>query len=158
MHKQMHFEPRIPSAGKILVVDDDLVIQKTLYLVLNSKGYKVRLAGDLADGLAIIHRERPDLILLDLVFPLDPSAGVAGSWDGFLALDWLCRMEEAKDIPIIIISTANPAESEPRALAAGAAAFFPKPLDKVRLLAAIQGLIRTKKPAPPAVPVLKMAL
>jgi DNA-binding NtrC family response regulator len=72
-------------------------------------------------------------------------------------MQWLQKMEEAKGIPVIIISSASPAESEPRALAAGAVAFFPKPLEKDKLLATIQKLMAAKKPEPPSVPSLKMA-
>ena len=52
----------------------------------------------------MVSREKPDLILLDLTFPLD-AANVGGALqDGFFIIEWLRRMGEAGDIPIIIIS------------------------------------------------------
>jgi CheY-like chemotaxis protein len=152
----MKHEPAGPVPGKILVVDDNPIIQRTVYFQFRDQGYKVLMAGDITSALTIVRTEKPDVILLDINFPADFSAG-GETRDGFWAINWLHKMEEAKGIPVIIISSASPAESEPRALAAGAVTFFPKPLDKDKLLAAVQKLMAAKKPAPPSIPGLKMA-
>ncbi len=129
-----------PSAKKILVVDDDEVILKTLSITLSSNGYYVYLASDGPEAVRVVSRERPDLILLDLVFPVD-AANVGGALqDGFFIMQWLRRMGEAEDIPIIIISGDNTTKERQKALDAGAVAFFTKPIDHVALLAAIANL------------------
>jgi FixJ family two-component response regulator len=47
-------------------------------------------------------------------------------------------MDEAKDIPIFIITGGDPERYKPRSMAAGAAAFFQKPIDNAKLIEAIQ--------------------
>ena len=52
-------------------------------------------------------------------------------------MDWLRRMDEAKDIPVIIISSTDPEKYKERSLAAGAVAYLHKPIDNSELLSAI---------------------
>jgi len=134
----MNPETAIPAGKKILVVDDDQIILKTLSIVLNSNGYQVFTATDGPGAATIVTQERPDLILLDLLFPPD-AANVGGALqDGFFIIEWLRRMGEAADIPIIIISGDKSAKDRKNALAIGVVGFFPKPIDRVALLAAIR--------------------
>lgn len=126
-------------AKKILVVDDDPVILKALAWDLEHGGYEVLTAVDGPDAFAVVRRQRPDLILLDIFFP--PDAFQSGNtWDAFLIIQWLQRMDESqhRHIPIIVISGAEPAEFRDRCLAAGAVAYFQKPLRVPELLDAIQ--------------------
>jgi len=142
--------------GKILVIDDSPIIQRTVYFQFRDRGFKVLMSGNLTESLAVVRAEKPDVILLDINFPAEYS--MAGEVrDGFWATKWLHQIPEVKHIPVILISSADPVEAEPRALAAGAAAFMPKPLDHAKLLALIQNLIATKKPEASAVSSLKMA-
>jgi len=114
---------------KILVVDDDPVILRTLSLKLIGRGYDVMTASDGSEAVTSVRTERPDLILLDLLFPPDVAHGGGVCWDGFLVMQWLKRMEEAVNIPIIVITGGDPASYEARAKQMGAAAFFHKPID-----------------------------
>jgi len=123
---------------KIMVVDDSVVILKTLSMKLKASGYDVLTAEDGAVAVSTARRERPDLILLDLVFPPDVAHGGGVAWDGFLIMDWLKRMYEAKNIPIIIITGNKSEEFKARSMAAGAVGYFQKPLNNDELLAAIQ--------------------
>ncbi len=137
----MNAETAIPSGKKILVVDDDQIILKTLSIVLVSNGYQVFTATDGPGAVSVVTRERPDLILLDLLFPPD-AANVGGALqDGFFIIEWLRRMGEAGDIPIIIISGDKSAKDKKNALATGAVGFFPKPIDRIALLAAIRATL-----------------
>jgi DNA-binding response OmpR family regulator len=61
--------------------------------------------------------------------------------DGFFIIEWLRRMGEAADIPIIIISGDKLAKDKKNALATGAVAFFPKPIDRIALLATIRATL-----------------
>lgn len=144
----MKSEPAAASLGKILVIDDNLVIQRAVYFALRDRGYRVIMAGEIAEALKLVHREKPDLILLDLNFPPDASIG-GGSRDGFWALGWMRRMAEVQGVPIAIISSDPPEKSEARALAAGATAYFHKPMDREKLADAIIALLAQKTSAPP---------
>jgi two-component system KDP operon response regulator KdpE len=137
----MNAEPAIPSGKKILVVDDDQIILKTLTIALSCKGYQVLTAIDGPGAVSMVSRERPDLILLDLNFPPD-AANVGGALqDGFFIIEWLRRMGEAGDIPIIIISGDKTAKYRKRVLAAKVVGFFPKPIDHIALVATIRATL-----------------
>src|SRR5580692_11664371 len=92
------------TPGTILVIDDNPIIQRSMYFALRDRGYTVLMSGEISEALKIVRRERPDAILLDLNFPPSDSAGANAMGDGFWALDWMQRMDEIKDIPVIIIS------------------------------------------------------
>ena len=127
----MNAETAIPPRKKILVVDDDQIILKTLTIALSCKGYQVLTAIDGPGAVSMVSRERPDLILLDINFPPD-AANIGGALqDGFFIIEWLRRMGEAGDIPIIIISGDKSAKNKKNALATGAVGFFPKPIDRI---------------------------
>lgn len=123
---------------KILVVDDNLVFRKTLMVKLKGGGYDVLEAADGGTAVSIVRKERPDLVLLDLSFPPDVAHGGGVAWDGFLIMAWLQRMEEAKNIPVMIITSGEPEKFKARALKAGAVGFFQKPVNNDELLAAIR--------------------
>ena len=134
----MDAETNVPPGKKILVVDDDRIILKTLTIALSCKGYQVLTAIDGPGAVNIVSRDRPDLILLDINFPPD-AANVGGALqDGFFIIEWLRRMGEAKDIPIIIISGDKSAKYRRRVQAAKVVGFFPKPIDHAALVAAIR--------------------
>ena len=123
------------------MVDDNPIIQRTVYFALRDKGFLVLMAGTITDGLHVIHQQRPELILLDLNFPADAADFGGSSWDGFAAIEWLQRTGDSKNIPIIVISGSAPEASRSRALAAGAVAYFPKPIDKAKLLTVIVAVL-----------------
>jgi CheY-like chemotaxis protein len=125
----------------ILIVDDSAIILKTLSMKLKSSGYNVLTAPDGASAVSTVRRDKPDLILLDISFPPDVAHGGGVAWDGFLIMDWLRRIDEAKDIPIIIITGGDPGKLKERSMAAGAVGFFQKPIDNDELLAAVRQTI-----------------
>ena len=122
---------------KILIVDDNRVILKTMSMKLTANGYDVVTAEDGAGAVSTVRKEKPDLILLDLSFPPDVAHGGGVAWDGFVIMTWLRRLEEAKNIPIIVITGGDPAKCKDRALAAGAVHFFHKPINNDELLIVI---------------------
>jgi two-component system KDP operon response regulator KdpE len=126
------------SAKKILVVDDSAVVLKTLELKLKAAGFNVITANEGGGALTIIRRDRPDLILLDIDFPPDVSHGGGIAWNGILIMQWLGRIEEAKDIPIIIITGQDPEKYRSQAMKLGARGFFSKPVNHEALSQAIR--------------------
>ena len=143
----MNPPPSPPTPHKILVVDDNPFIRQTICLALRDQGYSVLLSGEITEALQIVRKERPSVILLDINFP--PNASVSGVLDGFWALDWMHCIKDTKDIPVIIISSDDPATAKPNALAAGAAAYFHKPINKDQLTAAITELLAKQSPSMP---------
>ncbi len=138
----MKYEPTGQVHGKILVIDDNPVIQRAVYLMFRDRGYKVLMSGDIADALSVVRYEHPQLILIDINFPTDHS--LIEPSDGFSATEWLHQIPEAKNLPVIIISSSTAEESEPRALAAGAVAFLQKPFDAEKLFALVKKYIPSR--------------
>jgi DNA-binding response OmpR family regulator len=114
---------------KILVVDDNFTIRKGLSIRLRANGYEVVLAEDAISATAALIAERPDLVLLDLGLP-------AG--DGFVVMDRLHKNDRLSHIPVIVLTGRELAGNRDRALNAGAAAFFQKPVEDGTLLFAIK--------------------
>jgi two-component system KDP operon response regulator KdpE len=124
---------------KILVVDDDPDLVKALRLRLRSHDYEIATATDGYSAISSAQKERPDLIILDLGLPVG---------DGFVVLDRLQASNQLSGIPVIVLTARDPQNNEDRALKAGAAAFFQKPVDNDELL----NVIRVSLPRPQAMP------
>ena len=104
--------------------------------MLQSSGYTVVPAADGSTAVTLAVTESPDLIVLDLGLPTNDPFGP--QWDGFGVMDWLNRMRTNSRIPVIVLTSADPADAQQRALEAGAVAFFQKPASQEELLAAIR--------------------
>jgi CheY-like chemotaxis protein len=134
---------------KILVVDDDAVILKTMSLKLASRGCAVVTARDASEAIAALRDEQPDLVILDISFPPDIANGGLVTWDGFQIMSWLRGLVEAGNIPFILITGGDPAQYKPRALAEGAVAFFHKPIEHDDLLRVVErAMSRHMSPSP----------
>ena len=61
----------LPAANtpKVLVIDDDLLVRRTISRILQHGGYRVALAEDGAEGVAKFRSERPDLVITDIIMP-----------------------------------------------------------------------------------------
>ena len=137
------------SPKKILIVDDDAVFVKALSLLLQAKGYQVLAAEDGASTISTVRREKPDLILLDLDFPPDVAHGGTVNWNGFRIMEWLRRMDEAKGVPIIIVTAGIPAKDQDRCRAPEVAGFFLKPVDNEELVNRIREALEARTPTEP---------
>jgi CheY-like chemotaxis protein len=85
-----------PRGGGVLIVEDDADVRDSLRLLLESRGYAARLAGDGLEALEVIRvHGRPCLILLDLMMPV---------MDGWAFLGALDRDEALRTVPIVILS------------------------------------------------------
>jgi CheY-like chemotaxis protein len=140
------------SRKKILIIDDNEVILKTLSFKLKGSGYDVLTASEGSAGVNAARTQKPDLILLDISFPTDVASV---PWDGFTLMEWLNRVNLSSKIPIIIITGGDPTKYKERALAAGAVAFFRKPIEHEDLLRAIRETLgetieELAQPSPPA--------
>ncbi len=115
--------------SKILVVDDDPELVKALRLRLRANDYDITTASDGYSAIATAQKDRPDLIILDLGLPVG---------DGFVVLERLQSSNPLSAIPVIVLTARDPQANEDRALKAGAAAFFQKPVDNDELLNVIR--------------------
>jgi two-component system KDP operon response regulator KdpE len=129
-------EPVPGSQRKILVVEDEAISQRALGQLLGANGYAVVTATDGSSAVTLAAAESPDLIILDLGLPSNDPFGP--QWDGFGVMDWLNRMRTNTRIPVIVLTSMDPALAQQRALEAGAVAFFQKPAGQDELLAAVR--------------------
>jgi CheY-like chemotaxis protein len=143
---QAEARPVANTGKKILVVDDDPIILKTMALKLVARGFAVVTALDGSAAIAAVRDEQPDLVLLDLSFPPDVANGGRVTWDGFQIMSWLRGLEGASRIPFIIITAEEPSTNEQRCRARGAAAFFHKPIQHDDLLRVIQRTLEEPEP------------
>lgn len=127
-----------PKPKKILVVDDNEIVIKTISLKLQGAGYQVLTAMDGSEAVSLVRKEIPDLILLDLSFPPEVD-GIP--WDGFRIMEWFHRLDTMKKIPIIVITGSEDPTAKQRATNTGAVAFFQKPIEHDYLLKVIRATL-----------------
>ncbi len=123
---------------RLLVVDDNDVILKTIAVKLTNAGFEVFTASDGTEAVGLVRKQKPDLIVLDISFPPD-IGGVP--WDGFRIMEWLHRVDESRKLPIIVITGGAGDKDKERALAAGAVGFLYKPLDHDELLKLVRATL-----------------
>ena len=121
----------MPS-GTVLVVDDDVVIQKLLQVNFEMEGYDVITAGDGEEGLAKAQAERPDAIVLDVMMP---------KMDGLEVARRLKDDDETKGIPIVLLSAKAQQADVQAGQATGADEYLTKPFDPLELLQRVGALI-----------------
>lgn len=123
---------------RVLIADDDCIFLRALSMKLTNHGYEVITTRDGAGTVSLARTGKPDLILLDINFPPDSANSDGLSWDGLVIMDCLRRSEETKTTPIIVITGENPNQYREPSLAAGALAFFHKPIRPDELLPVIR--------------------
>jgi DNA-binding response OmpR family regulator len=128
---------------KILIVDDDPDVLKSMHVRLKANQYDTFFAADAISCIAEARKNEPDLVILDLGLP-------AG--DGFLVMERFKAVPTLASIPIVVVSGRDLRENQKRALQAGAKAFLQKPVNNSELLAVIrQTLGESTKKAEPVV-------
>jgi len=124
---------------KVLVVEDDRSIQMVLELVLNRMAKcDVITASDGPEGLSKIQKEKPDVVLLDLMLP---------GMDGFEICQRAKADEATRQIPIIFLTAQPQPASVAKAMALGAAGYLVKPFDPIKIIDQInEALARVQSP------------
>jgi DNA-binding response OmpR family regulator len=122
------------SGKKILIVEDEILQLTTVAKRLKSAGFEVIGARDGMGAISTARKEQPDLILLDLGLP-------AG--DGFVVMQRLQSLLSTATIPIVVVSSREPAVGEEASKRAGAIAYLRKPVDFEKLLKIITEAIGT---------------
>jgi Response regulators consisting of a CheY-like receiver domain and a winged-helix DNA-binding domain len=118
---------------KILVVDDEAVLQEMIAYNLEQAGYQVITASDGLSAIEIARRERPDLIVLDIMLP-----GI----DGLEACRRLRREPASATTPIIMLTAKADEIDKVVGLEVGADDYVTKPFGRRELLARVRALLR----------------
>ena len=127
-------------AGTILVVDDEPKIVDIVRAYLERDGYRVLVAYDGQEALATTRRERPDLLVLDLMLP-----EVSG-WD-------VCRRLRAEtSLPIIMLTARDDTTDKIVGLELGADDYVAKPFEARELSLRITNILKRQQPTPAAPP------
>ena len=122
--------------ARVLVIDDEYEIRYIAKKLLQGAGHEVVEAEDGETGLAILERERPDVILLDVMLP-----GIDG-WE-------VCRRIRSKDglrdIPIAMFTVKDRDEDVLKSLSCDADMHIAKPFENELLLDAVSALLENRK-------------
>jgi len=124
------------DAAKILVVDDTPNNVKLLKDLLTMKGYAVVTATSGPEALEQVDKERPDLVLLDVMMP------------GMNGYDVCRRIRESPAtaiLPVVMVTALDPGPERIKGLEAGADDFLTKPINQPELLARVRSLLRIKQ-------------
>ena len=116
--------------ARILVIDDEAEIRRSLRMILEYEGYDVIEASSGPDGVALAEKESPDLVFLDVKMP---------GMDGLEALQRIRAASET--LPVVIISGHGTVSTAVEATKAGAFDFIEKPLASERVLLTIRNAL-----------------
>ena len=122
--------------AKILVVDDLPANTKLLKDLLVVNGYDVNTAATGAEALARIEKERPELVLLDVMMP---------GMNGYEVCQKIRDNRDTAFIPVVMVTSLDPAEERIRGIEAGADDFLARPINQQELLARVRSLVRIRE-------------
>jgi putative two-component system response regulator len=128
-------EPVRP-AGKVLVVDDIAANVELLKSLLAREGYTVVTASDGQQALEMVERERPDLVLMDVLMP---------KLSGFEVCERIKHHETTRLTPVVLITALYEREDKIQGINAGADDFLTKPVNAHELKARVRSLVRLKR-------------
>lgn len=118
----------------MVVVEDDLYVLDFVKFTLEQQGYEVHGSGDGAEGLALIEKKLPVLVVLDLMLP---------SIDGFSILKQMAERAETARIPVVIMSAYTASDSTRRMVQANknVREVFTKPLRTKEFVAKLKEIL-----------------
>jgi len=116
---------------RILLVDDDHEIVESMRTVLEANGYQTLVARDGNQGLAMVEREDPDLVILDMMMP---------KRSGFLVLEWL-RRNRRVPTRVIMITANEGSRHKAYAEMLGVDDYIRKPFPMDRLIESVGRLL-----------------
>ena len=120
-----------PRAGRVLVVDDDPALSEMLGIVLRGEGFETAFVADGDAALGVFRRERPDVVLLDLMLPGTDGVEV-------------CRQIRAESgVPIVMLTARGDTTDVVLGLESGADDYVVKPFKPRELVARVRARLRT---------------
>jgi len=130
-----------PEAARILVVEDERDIAALVAYHLAREGYRVRTAASGLEALEDVARERPDLVVLDLMLP---------GLSGYDVLAELRRRPELAALPVVVLTARREEADRIRGLELGADDYVTKPFSPQELVLRVAAVLRRAQ-APPVV-------
>lgn len=127
------------SKARILIIEDDRAIVDMLEYNLQEAGYETVSAVNGADGIVVAGKERPDLIILDIMLPIV---------DGFEVCRMLKNDRSVAHIPIIILSAKSQETDKIVGLELGADDYITKPFSPRELIARTRAILRRGRERP----------
>jgi two-component system, OmpR family, alkaline phosphatase synthesis response regulator PhoP len=121
------------AKGKILIIDDETDLIELVRYNLEKEGYAVVGAGDGESGVALIVREKPDLVIVDLMLP---------GMDGLELCRLLRQKPETAQIPILMLTAKTSETDRIIGLELGADDYVTKPFSPRELAARVKALLR----------------
>jgi len=132
------------SSQTILVVDDEPQIVRLVRAYLEEAGFRVVTAYDGEEALAAVRRERPDLVVLDILMP---------KVDG---LEFTRRVRRDRDVPIIMLTARAEETDRIVGLELGADDYVTKPFSPRELVARVRAVLRRVQAGPKPPPTLRV--
>jgi len=124
--------------ASILIVEDRPIDRKLLATVLTSAGHQVFAASDGADALRSLRRDRPDLVISDILMP---------TVDGYELVRQIRSTPDLSDVPVIFYSaTYHEREAKTLAEQCGVAAILTKPSSPATILETVRAVLEAKTP------------
>lgn len=120
---------------KLLIIEDEADIRELIAFNLDLCGYEVLKAADGQEGLDKALKERPDLILLDLMLP---------GMDGFEVCRKIRQRDEIRNCPIVMLTARSEDENMVKGLELGADDYITKPFSPQVLVARVKAVLRRK--------------
>jgi two-component system OmpR family response regulator len=136
----------VETAKRILVVDDDRALTELLEMLLADAGYRVSIARNGRDAIAMAVADPPDLIVLDILMP---------DMDGWETSDHLLSHERTAKIPILFLTARVAPDDQLRGWYRGCFDYLTKPFDIQELLEKVGQAVA---PPSPEIEVLKQQL
>ena len=121
------------NTADLLIIEDDLDINRLLCTVLENAGCRCRAAFSGSEGLLWAEKYDYDLVLLDLMLP-----GITGE-------EFIARVRHGKTMPIIVLSAKVGVADRVNVLKLGADDFIPKPFDNAEVLARVEAQLRRSR-------------
>jgi len=118
------------DATKILIIEDDITLNKQIAALLKDRGFAVHQCHDGNQGLVTALRERFDLILLDVLLP---------NLNGFSLLS---QLRKRKQTPVIMVTACGAEQERIKGYSNGADDYMPKPFSFVEMMLRIEALLR----------------
>jgi len=137
LEKDEEFREAVRGSGEtILMIDDNAVNREVVRTRLEMHHYRVIEAADGQDGLAEVEREKPDLVILDLMMP---------RMSGYEFCKKLRNVHGADELPVIILTAKTDVGDKVYGLQIGANDYIAKPFNKEELIARVSILLRVRK-------------
>lgn len=129
--------PEVKPGARVLVVEDELPMRIALKDCLESEGYRVLIARDGESGLNLAIRQKPGLVLLDVMMP---------RLNGFEVCRELRRL--ARQVPVLMLTAKGQVDDRVLGLDSGADDYLVKPFSTEELLARVRALLRRTQGQP----------